>query len=301
MKKVIEGFFSFSRIERIGISVTAFLLMLFIGIKWTMPMWVHPEPMDPLDQSNMRRAYAEWQEKEQASRVANNIAGSEANTIAAAELFYFDPNTLDSAGFIRLGMPARAVKGLLNWRSKGKHFYKPEDLKPLYNLPLETYQRVAPFIRIADANQNQHAFFTKNKFPEIPAVIELNTADSVLLDRGVVGIGAILAHKIITRRAALGGFIRIEQLLEIYRFPDSTFDKIKAKLSVDINHVQRMNLNAVTLEQLSSHPYIGEKTAKNILLYRSGINTYRKIEQLREVPLMSEEIYRKIAPYFKID
>lgn len=247
----------------------------------------------------MSAAYAAWKLAEDSTSLAD--AGERQQpAIIESELFIFDPNTLDSAGFIRLGIPQRALKGLLNWRRKGKHFYKPEDLKSLYNLPEETYARLAPYIRIAEAGGSQKPWSYNNSFPEIPAIIDLNTADSALLDRGINGIGATLAHKIVVRRAALGGFIRYEQLLEIYRFPDTTFQKIKKKLRINPASIKQINLNSATLVQLSAHPYVGEQVAKNILLYREGIKRYERVEQLREVPLMSEEIYRKIVPYFTV-
>jgi len=43
-------------------------------------------------------------------------------------------------------------------------------------------------------------------------VIDLNGVDSATLVR-LRGIGPTLAHKIIDRRAALGGFVQHEQLL----------------------------------------------------------------------------------------
>lgn len=199
-------------------------------------------------------------------------------------------------------MPIRAVRSLLNWRSHNKHFYKPEDLKPLYNLPEDVYARLAPYIRI-EGNRpyaSQTSFASTNSFPAIPSIIDLNTADSATLDRGVPGIGATLAHKIVQRRIALGGFIRHEQLLEVYKFPDSTFQNMKGKLRINPTAVKKMDLNSATLAQLSAHPYIGEKTAKNILLFKEGVKRYESIEQLRQVPLMNEEIYRKIAPYFSV-
>ena len=302
MRQLVVAFISFSRLERLGISVLAALLMILIIIRCTLTLWVHPAGPDKDRQKALMLAYSQWKKGEDSLRLASLLSEGEASTIKS-ELFAFDPNSLDSIGFIRLGMPVKAVKGLLNWRRKGKHFYKPEDLKPLYNLPPETYARLQPYIRISDDGEEArpNTWSTGNSHPAIPSVIELNTADSTLLDRGVNGIGATLARKIVARRTALGGFIRHEQLLEVYRFPDTTFQKLKTCLHIDMRYVHKMNLNALSLNQMSAHPYVGEAVAKNILLYKEGIGRYAHVEQLREVPLMSEEIYRKIAPYFVVE
>ena len=76
---------------------------------------------------------------------------------------------------------------------------------------------------------------------------------------------------------------------------------LSQRLRIAPESVRKLSLNSAGLEELSSHPYIGEKMANNILLYRQGLGRFHDIAQLRQVPLMNEEIYRKIAPYFELD
>ena len=297
--KLLRTFSSYSRVERLGAMSLALLLLIMIIVRTAMHSWIHPRGIDPSENSRMYLAYREWQSKEAQNSLSQNIADVPVATVGT--LFAFDPNTLDSAGFVRLGFPQRALKGLLNWRRKGKHFYKPEDLKPLYNLPESEYARLTPYISIAgNANATDFNHKFSSIYPAIPSIINLNSADSTLLDRGINGIGAVLAHKIVARRSALGGFVSVDQLMEIYHFQDTALSKMKKQLYVDAGAVHKMDLNTVTLTELSTHPYIGEKLGKNILLYRSGIGSYHDVAQLRQVPLMSEEIYRKIVPYFTV-
>jgi DNA uptake protein ComE-like DNA-binding protein len=299
MKQWLASYFTFTRVERLGIAALTLLLIVLVIMRFTINLWAHPSEANVEASARLNKAWQEYQLKEDSLRLAYN--GPSNQTTGEASLFSFDPNTLDSDGFIRLGMPAKAVKGLLNWRRHGKHFYKPEDLKPLYNLPAETYAALEPYIHISGGERAYSDHAAYSPFPAVPDVIDLNTADSGLLDRGIRGIGATLARKIVQRRTALGGYYRHEQLLEVYRFPDSTYQVLRTKLRIDPSQVKRMNLNTADLAQMSNHPYIGERTAKNILMYRDGIRHYERIEQLREVPLMNEEIYRKIAPYFTVE
>jgi competence protein ComEA len=301
MKRAVTAFLSFSRMERLAICVLCAVVLLYMTVKYTMAMWVAP-PANDAEQKRLNEAYLAWKAKEDLANPADGYAEASPAAVETA-LFPFDPNTLDSVGFLRLGMPQRAVKGLMNWRRKGKRFYKPEDLKPLYNLPEDVYAQLLPYIRIEAGNDYEGKWSSGkyNSFPAIPAVIDLNSVDSAILDRGVPGIGSTLAHKILQRRAALGGFIRHEQILEVYKFPDTTFQRMKEKLKINAAAVRKMHLNSVSLEQMSAHPYVGEKLAKNIIMYREGIKQYESLEQLRQVPLMNEEIYRKIAPYFVVE
>lgn len=279
-----------------GFAVIITVLLLLILVWQTLSYWMSAPSLTSVESRQRMEAYARFKAAHPAGTAAGGDAPFTENT---GTLFAFDPNTLDSPGFIRLGLSPSVVKGLINWRRHGKKFYRKEDLKPLYNLTPEAYARLEPYIAIAVTERPgfSHSY---PRLPPLPATIDLNTTDSVTLVR-LNGIGPTLAHKIIARRNALGGFLRHEQLLEVYRFGDSTFSMLRERLVIRPEMVKRMALNTATQEQLQVHPYIGEKMAKNLLLFRNGLRRFDNIQQLRQVPLMNEEIYRKIAPYFYID
>ncbi|MBL7712792.1 MAG: helix-hairpin-helix domain-containing protein [Chitinophagaceae bacterium] len=288
MKRFISSYFKLSRSERVGmIAILILTLCLFtasICMRWL---------VRPLPDKEEQRLNLAWQQLQQAVETENG------KTAQATTLFAFDPNTLDSAGFAHLGLSTRTTKYLLNWRRKGKHFYRKDDLKALYTLSAAEYERLAPYIYIATAQQEQHWSGNTSPAP-LPDGMDLNTIDSATLLR-LDGIGTVLAQRIVQRRRVLGSFLQTSQLLEVYKFSDSVFNYLQTKLRVYPETVTKIRLNTVTEEQLGIHPYIGPVMAKNIVLLRSGLNKYEKIEQLRQVPLMNEEKYRKIAPYCTID
>jgi DNA uptake protein ComE-like DNA-binding protein len=288
MKSIFNSFFTFSRKEQYGIIGLISLICLVFGFSFFMRNFI--EPKANIDEEKLNIA---WQKLQAEQQSENSLL------VSASEPFYFDPNTLDSIGFIELGLSAKTTKYLLNWRSKGKHFYKKEDLKPLYSLSEMEYNRLAPYIQIKERERSNNYTAYEKQAP-LPAHINLNKTDSATLVR-LNGIGAILAHKILERRRNLGGFLRHEQLLEIYKFPDSTYQYLKERLSINPSEIERIKINACSEEQLAQHPYIGQQMAKNILLLRKGLNKYENISQLRQVPLMNEEKYRKIAAYCTIE
>lgn len=290
MNRTPASFFSFSRLERMGIFALLSLIgMLFVAWRG-MQYFVHPDFSDAEEQ----RLLTLWKDYQ-----ARHMALPE--TSPAVTLSPFDPNTIDSIGMLRLGLAPRVAKGWLNWRRHGKKFYAAEDLKPLYNLSPEDYQRLEPYIVISLERPGAYPRFDQDRrYAPLPATINLNTADSALLVR-LNGIGPVLAHRIVEKRALLGGFISHKQLLELYPFPDSTFHMLCDKLEIRPEDIRKIPVNTAGIETLQRHPYIGEKTARNILQYREGLRRFENIEQLRQVPLMNEEIYRRIAPYLVID
>lgn len=287
-----KSFFQYSRKERYGIVGISLLILLIFLISFFIRNY--NEPKVNLEEEKLNIA---WQKLQAAQ---NNNAEESTEISDNAALFSFDPNNLDSQGFLKLGLTTKTTQYLLNWRRKGKRFYKKEDLKALYSLTENEYNRLAPFIQISEESRSSKYVVAFDDQSPLPANINLNKTDSATLVR-LNGIGAILAHKILERRKNLGGFIHHDQLLEIYKFPDSTFRYLKEKLLIHPEEIRKIKLNSCSEEQLAAHPYIGEKMAKNILLLRKGLNNYQNIAELRQVPLMNEEKYRKIAVYCTID
>ena len=66
-------------------------------------------------------------------------------------LFKFDPNTIDSAKAIHLGIPLKQVNTLMHYREKGGRFYKKEDLLKLYGLDPVIAHQLIPFIELTSS------------------------------------------------------------------------------------------------------------------------------------------------------
>lgn len=292
MRTPIHSFFRFSTTEKWGIAALIVVAVLLLASLWLMPNWVNQEKQLQED-TVLQAAWMAYKDKQQLPEEENNTQLS-----TPRKLFAFDPNVLDSVGFIALGLRAKQVHLLLNWRRKGKIFYKKEDFQRLYTLSDAQYQELAPYIDIATTHSTPGK--TTFRYDPEPEQVDVNTTDMATLVR-LRGIGPFYAQKILDRRKALGGYIKHEQLLEAYRFPDSTYDMLKRKLIIQSSGVHKINLNTASEEELKAHPYIGAKYAAHIIIYRESIHQFEKIEQLKQVPLMNEENYRKIAPYLSID
>ncbi len=220
MKKLLQAYNSYSRTERMGIIALLVLCILLVVFRATMHLWVK-SGFDKAEEAKLVAAWNAHKQQNTSAPPQENSNGQVITNIATAELppaqlFPFDPNVLDSAGFIKLGLRPKTVSILLHWRARGKHFYSKEDFKPLYTLTSAEYERLAPYITIKAPEQKR---------------IDLNTADSAELV-ALNGIGAKLAHRILEYRNIIGRFNSVEQLRDVYRFPDSTIEKLKKQLVV---------------------------------------------------------------------
>ena len=113
--------------------------------------------------------------------------------------------------------------------------------------------------------------------------------------RQLPGIGPTLASKIVRFREKLGGFYSIEQVKETYGLQDSMFQKIKSHLIIQ-QGIQMINVNTVSLEVLSAHPYCKYHFAKIILNYRDAHQGIRGEADMLKIYGI-KDILPKLLPY----
>lgn len=247
--------------------------------------------------------------------------------------FPFNPNEVTKAQLLDLGLPERTVKVFLNFRNKGGKFYKKEDLKKIYGLKKEWYNELEPFIRIEKEKQvyasnsdkiddkqgnekeikaaipksyemgfekKSDAPKNKKEYNRKPVVVDMNTS-SIDEFQKVYGIGPYYAKRIVEFRELLGGFVRVEQLSEMYGMPDSTYQKIKPGLKIGTISTRKINVNTATADDLKIHPYIKWKIANAIVKYRKTHGKYAAVSDLKKNYAISDDLYHKLEPYLTVE
>src|SRR5436190_2858889 len=230
------------------------------------------------------------------------------NSQLKGELFYFDPNKISAAEWKRLGLRNKTIQTIQNYLSKGGKFRKPEDLQRVYGLHKDEFERLEPYIRIESSSENKVNETYTTAASEKPgikrytpgySVIDVNAADTTAFI-SLPGIGSKLAARIVNFRDKLGGFYSVEQVKETFGLPDSTYQKIKQYLKLDNPSVKKININTATVDELKAHPYIKYSLANPIVAYRNEHGLFSKVEDVKKVMVVTEEIYKKIQPYLTL-
>ena len=220
------------------------------------------------------------------------------------ELFEFDPNTLSPEGWKKLGLRDKTINTIQNYLNKGGRFKAPEDVKKIYGLFPNEYERIAPHIRISNnATTNNETIYkptnTTKSNSKTYRIIEINMADTSDFI-SLPGIGSKLAWRIVNFRDKLGGFHNINQIAETYGLPDSTFQKIKSYLKLTDPNVKKININTASVDELKTHPYIRYQLARPIVAYREQHGLFSKPEDLKKIMIVTDEVFLKIAPYLQV-
>ncbi|MBO9593316.1 MAG: helix-hairpin-helix domain-containing protein [Niabella sp.] len=220
-------------------------------------------------------------------------------------LFKFDPNTLDAAGWLQLGLRERTVQTIIRYRNKGGRFRKPDDLQKIYGLHRDEFERIKPYVvlstlpyQVVDATP---AFSAARKTFMRSALqpIDINTADTTAY-KALYGIGSRLAARIVHYREKLGGFYNIGQVGETYGVPDSTFQKIKPLLLLKNPELRKLNINTASYEELNAHPYISSKLAYLVVKHRK-IAPIASTEALQALVAQTNDVFEKLEPYIQLN
>lgn len=182
-------------------------------------------------------------------------------------LFNFDPNTLDSSGYVRLGFSSKQTHSILSYRANYGPFRTAEDFAKIYVVSEEKYKELSPYIRIGEIASSK--------------ILSINSAEIKDLIH-LKGIGEKRAGRIIKYRNKLGGFVDESQYSEIYGFTDDLIDELKKNCVIDKDEISKINVNQASKDELLIHPYVDFEIAATILKFRDGkmIKSHQELQEL---------------------
>lgn len=294
---------SFSFKERSGILLFALLVLLVLLLPDLWLKWNGSNSTRIVIADTIFSEVSSLERLNESKHNADVPANEFENT--SATLFYFDPNTLDAAGWKNLGVPTRSVTTIIRYREKGGRFKRAADIHRIYGLSPAMADKLEPYVKIASAetSDSRKDFVPGNAKPFVrelkPSlkIIDINMADSIEWE-SLPGIGATLTHRILQFRTNLGGFYSVDQLREVYGLQDSTFRKISDRLVCN-GDFQPIDINNASLELLSRHPYIKRKAARILVAWRQQHGTILDPEQLILCGALDTNNLRKLSPYLR--
>lgn len=138
-----------------------------------------------------------------------------------------------------------------------------------------------------------HADF---QYPKKTLSFELNTADSLDLVQ-LYNIGPVIARRILKYRSLLGGYVRKEQLREVYGIDSARYNDITPHLTVDPSRITPIDINTADIDRLKHHPYLDYYQAKAIIRLREEKGAYASVRDILNIPIIDSETFTRIEPY----
>lgn len=286
LHKILSSWFGFNKQQRNGILVLCFIILFLFVIRLSLHYFIQPKNILIADFSKADLSFLK----------SKNGTGDTLHSSHKEGLFVFDPNTVNKDQLLQLGFSQKTASTLLKYRSKGARFKTKEDIKRVYGVTDELYNKLESYILIptSDKPYDKENTELKSTVKKEIKTIELNTADSISL-LPLPGIGGTYAKRILKYRSLLGGFVTKEQLKEVYGFSDSLYNVIQPYVTVNPALVTPLNLNTENFKELNAHPYISYDETKAVFNYRRKNGVIKTREQVKEI--LSEETVKKIEGY----
>ncbi len=274
------------------------LLPLLVVILFSEPAWRwwcrRSGPPSVRDSAVLEAFIAGWREE---APVSSPGGQGHTHEVPVPERFAFNPNHTGYDSLRRLGMVPHLARRIIHYREKGGRFREKRDLLRIYGFDSLFYQTLVPFIQLPEKAVRENYLATVPAERKVAATFDLNMADTARLKR-IYGIGNALSQRIVKFRDRLGGFISGQQLYEVYGL-----DSVVVKRLLEVSYIadgfqpRKFNVNTIDEHDLSAHPYVSGSIARAIVAYRFQHGSFRTMNDLRSIPILTEAIIEKIEPY----
>ena len=207
----------------------------------------------------------------------------------------FNPNDYSIDDWMALGLSVKQSQAILNFVQRG--IYSNSALEKIYVMPTEVYD----LIKDSTYYERQITEFTviKDSVVKPLSLLEINSASKEDLIE-LNGVGDFYAKQILKYKNELGGFVFIEQLLEVWKMRLETYEKLMPQLTIDTNKIKKINVNTCSIEDLRSHPYLDYYQANSIIKMRMQKDGYKELQEILESKLINEEEFQRLLPYLSL-
>ena len=294
IKSFFYNYFGFNKQQRGGLLTLCVICFALTIVRFAYPSFIKAEPIVIQNLPLI--------EKKLDSAEQNNphYKKHRPGNFASGKFFVFDPNTITFDELLTLGFSEKMAGIFLKFRNKGFVFKQKEDLKKVFGISDNFYNKLAAYVLIKnpdalpDKSETRPVNESSVKNNKIKNT-ELNSADSLALLE-INGIGPSFVKRILKYRGMLGGFAKPEQLKEVYGFSDEIYDKIKSQVSVNAALIKKINLATDDFKTVNRHPYITYELCKSIFDWKRKTNITR--DNIAGI-LNDEVLYQKLIPYLE--
>lgn len=305
MIKFFKEFFQLTTTELKGAFVFLFLIILiFIAPR----IYFHFQKMEIIEDKEFLAWADEINRKDSIAYSSKSYKNIDNQDVS---YFKFDPNTVSLEEMKQLGIDSKTANIIVKFRDKGAKFYNKEDLLRIYSFDIALYEKLEAYIiyptKINKSYDEKGKSASVEKFPFDPNTVTYK-------EMMTLGFDSKTASILLKFREKGAKFYSKQDLLKIYSFTEELYAKIedyiiypekdfsnKKEQSAEIPTLYYIDINKADSADLVKLKGIGAFYAKTIIEYRNKLGGFYKIEQLKEVYGINDEVYAKIENFVVVD
>jgi competence protein ComEA len=208
----------------------------------------------------------------------------------------FNPNELSLEEWMQFGLSEKQALIVLQIAKRGIH--SNDELQKIKFIPSKTFENMKEFTRYPPLEMED------SKKPSLasmnaPIVVNANDASEEELMK-IKGLGPFYAKQIIKYQQQLGGFVRKEQLLEVWKMTPEIYAQIQSSITCELTTIRKISINQASAEELQAHPYLNWNQANSIVKMRMQKGGFKSIEEIKESVIIDKETFEKVRPYLSL-
>lgn len=275
MKNSIRDFFYFNKGDRRAVVALGCIVVFCLGV------------LIVLDAIEGRERGALNGEKEMDSTYraasASDCNVQRNNGLALKQI---DPNSVDSATLVLIGIKPWKVRTFLHYREAGKVFYSLDDIGDTYGWTAEDIEMLAPYVQISEdilarkqrlrtnTRQVVQNVSSSNKEYASGRVVAMSgDVRTELGDKDVTAVSGDVRKELRNKDVAAGGMESVAKY---------SSNKFRTLTKVDANVADSATLCRI--------PGIGGGISKAIIRYRTRLGGFCSTQQLLEISIFSPEL-----------
>ena len=141
--------------------------------------------------------------------------------------------------------------------------------------------------------------------PVYPVRVKLQPGETISLNetdtsrwKMIPGIGSSYASRIVKYRELLGGYVRKDQLREVYGLDGALYARISPYIAPD-SLCRRLSVNRAEFSDLLRHPYLNYEQVQAIVNLRRKKGDIQSIRELAMLDLFTEDDIKRLEPYLE--
>ncbi len=284
LSEKIRSYFIFSKRERIGIYVLVILILAAaIG-----PGFIHDKRLDS-DLDSIKKFEAEMaalhaRDAEDSIEKKEERRGSAKNT----RLFYFDPNSLDPAGWKKLGLHEKTIQTIMRYLEKGGRFRKADDLLKIYGMRENEFVQLKPFVQI------------KNETEKKPFRLLRQLADSADAVNSSTSQPFNPPSSSQPFNHSTPQPFNHSTLQPFNHSTSQPFNPPSSSQPFNHSTPQPIDINKADSIAFMAFRGIGQKLAARIISFRQKLGGFYSVDQVRETYGLPDSVFISIRPLLKI-
>jgi len=208
----------------------------------------------------------------------------------------FNPNKLTQEEWMEFGLSEKQALIVLQIAKRGIH--SNEELQKIKFIPKKTFENIKDYTQYPPLDKEDP------KKPSLaisnaPIVVNANETNEEELMK-IKGLGPFYARQIIKYQQQLGGFVRKEQLLEVWKMTPEIYAQIQSQVICEITSIRKISINHASAEELQAHPYLNWNQANSIVKMRIQKGGFKSIEEIKESVIIDQETIEKVRPYLSL-